>query len=338
MQAAIGVERQLPFSTTVAATFTNTHAIHLLRSRNINAPLDGTYDSSLPNSGVRPYGNAGNILLYESSGVMDQNQFMVNINSRVNRSISVGAYYVLGYTNSNTDSASSFPADQYDLSREWGRSLIDTRHRFVMFGSVAAPLGLRFSPFIIARSGNPFNITVGRDLNGDTLINDRPGLATNLNKPGVVVTPWGALDPNPTADETIIPRNYGEGPGSFTVNMRLSRTFGFGPSRSGRPSGGGMSSGGSSSGGSHHDHGSSGMRMGSSSMHGLSSGETSDHRYNVTLSVSARNLFNHVNPGQYIGNMSSPLFGQSNSIGGGYDHYGSGANNRRIDFQLRFSF
>ena len=62
-------------------------------------------------------------------------------------------------------------------------------------------------------SGQPFNITIGRDLNGDVLFTDRPSLATDLSKPGVIVTKFGAFDMNPATGAVIIPRNYGEGPG-----------------------------------------------------------------------------------------------------------------------------
>jgi hypothetical protein len=73
-------------------------------------------------------------------------------------------------------------------------------------------------------------------------------------------------------------------------------------------------------------------------------GGSSGKRYNLTLSLSARNLFNHLNPGAPIGDLSSPRFGLSNSIaGGGFGGPGGGggagsANNRRLDLQLRFSF
>src|SRR2546421_1804587 len=80
-------------------------------------------------------------------------------------------------------------------------------------------------------SGNPFNITIGRDINGDTLFTERPAFATDLSKPGVVVTRFGAFDPNPVAGEQIIPRNYGQGPGSIISNLRVSKTFGFGGER-----------------------------------------------------------------------------------------------------------
>src|ERR1035441_4674139 len=62
MQSAIGVERQLPRSTTVAVTYTNTRALHLNQTVPINTPLPGTYIPSQPSSGLRPYGlNAGNL-------------------------------------------------------------------------------------------------------------------------------------------------------------------------------------------------------------------------------------------------------------------------------------
>ena len=94
---------------------------------------------------------------------------------------------------SDTDGAGTFPANSYDLSSEYSRSALDIRHRFVLIGNFRAPWGLSFSPMIIFASGAPFNITIGRDLNGDTLFSERPAFATNLTKPGVVITRWGAL-------------------------------------------------------------------------------------------------------------------------------------------------
>jgi hypothetical protein len=66
-------------------------------------------------------------------------------------------------------------------------------------------------------------------------------------------------------------------------------------------------------------------------------GDTSTGKhYNLTLSVSARNLLNHVNPGPPIGNLSSPLFGTSNGLAGGF--FATPTANRRLEFQLRLSF
>ena len=61
-------------------------------------------------------------------------------------------------------------------------------------------------------------------------------------------------------------------------------------------------------------------------------------RYNLILSVSARNILNHENLGTPIGTLLSPLFGQSNSLAGGFGPGGSSSGNRRVELQLRFSF
>ena len=72
---------------------------------------------------------------------------------------------------------------------------------------------------------------------------------------------------------------------------------------------------------------------------------STNKRYNLTLSVNARNLFNHENFGNPIGNLSSPLFGRPNSLGGGFGgggrgggEGGTGAGNRRIEMRLMLSF
>ncbi len=332
LQSAIGIERQLPKSTTVAVTFTNSHTTHLLRSRNINAPLPGTISPENP-LGIRPF-SGGNIYNYESDGLLNQNQLITNLNSRFNKNVTIFAFYVYNHARSNTDGAGTFPANQYNLSDEYGRSALDVRHRFVMGGSVGANWlhGVRFNPFVIARSGPPFNITTGNDINGDSVFTDRPAFATDCSALSSVCTPFGNFNTRPLPGEALIPRNYGNGPGSFTVNLRASKTWGFGEDASKRPA-----SGSDGGGGFHGPRGGpGGMMMGG--MRGMDGGGGSGKRYNLTLSISARNLLNTVNPGQYIGTLTSPLFGKSNSLGGGFGPGGSSGNNRRIDFQLRFSF
>ena len=95
---------------------------------------------------------------------------------------------------------------------------------------MTAPLAVRFSPYISAYSGRPFNITTGRDFYGDSMYTDRPSLAV-AGQPGAIVTPYGVFNPNPAPNDPRIPRNYANGPGSFSVNLRMSRTWGFGPTR-----------------------------------------------------------------------------------------------------------
>ena len=59
-----------------------------------------------------------------------------------------------------------------------------------------------------------------------------------------------------------------------------------------------------------------------------------NHRYSLIISASVRNALNHVNLAPPIGNLSSPLFGQSNGIAA----FGSATANRRIELQMRLMF
>jgi hypothetical protein len=95
LQSAVSFERQLPFNTTVAVTYANSHGLHMLRSQDINAPLPGTYDLLVPGSGVFPLGNPGPVFQMESAGRYNQHQLITNINARINKDVSLTGSYVL---------------------------------------------------------------------------------------------------------------------------------------------------------------------------------------------------------------------------------------------------
>ncbi|MGB7926141.1 MAG: carboxypeptidase regulatory-like domain-containing protein [Pyrinomonadaceae bacterium] len=344
IMGGLQVERQLPYNMTLfvrAYTFRTRNA---LRARNINAPLPGTFDPSVPGSnGVRPLGSEGDIFQYESSGRIDQNQLTVGLNSRFNRSFSIFANYTLTSAKSDTDGANTFPANSYDLSGEYGRSAQDVRHRFTFGGSIRLPWWqVNLSPFIIASSGRPFNITTGRDTNGDNLFTERPAFATDLTRPSVVLTRFGAFDTDPLPGQQIIPRNYGEGPGFFAVNLRISKTFSLGgPETTADAAGQSSPTGGRAGrGGSGFPGGGRGGRGGRGG--GGGGGSSERGRYNLTFSINFQNLFNRTNASLPVGNLSSPLFGESLSTAGGFGFGGGGGNpasgNRRVQAQIRFSF
>ncbi|HWX24258.1 MAG TPA: hypothetical protein VN083_04415, partial [Vicinamibacteria bacterium] len=191
---------------------------------------------------------------------------------------------------------------------------------------LSGPWGVRISPFFIASTGRPFNITVGRDLNGDSLFTDRPAFATDPSNPRVVSTPYGLLDPNPVPGETLIPRNFGEGPGFLVLNLRISRTIPFGRQPGPRDPGG---DGPRSTPFQPRPEGFARGRDQESGGRGL------------TITLSAQNLLNYVNPAAPVGNLSSPFFGRSLSNAGGFG-FGPGggaySGNRRIELQARYSF
>jgi hypothetical protein len=272
LQSAIGIERQLPKGITVSTNYIHSRGLHAIRSRDINAPVPGI--------GLPPYGGVNSIYLYETSGKYRQSQLITNVNAKISSKLTLSGFYAFGYANSNTDGAGTFPANQYDLRPEYGRAGFDVRHRVQFNGSIATRWGLRFSPFVTIASGRPYNITVGRDLNGDSLYTDRPAFATDLNRPSVVRTTSGAFDLAPLPGQVIVPRNYAQGPGMVAANLRVSKSFKFGEDSSGgkKPSG--------------------------------------DPKQ-LTFSVNARNVINHANFNVPTGNLSSSLFGYSTGVMGG---------------------
>jgi carboxypeptidase family protein len=372
MQTVFSMERALPRNFRGSVTFSHTRTVHMLRARAINAPLPGTFIPNVPGSGVYPLG-VNRYFEYDSTGVFDQNQLIFTLGGSLNRSISFNMNYALGKAKSDTDGAGSFAANPYDFAYEYGRTSNDVRHRFSLFGSYRAPWGISLSPMLTISSGQPFNITIGRDLNGDILFTDRPALATDLTKPGVVVTKFGAFDTNPAVGAVIIPRNYGQGPGAIISNLRISKSFGFGGERQSaaqnRPNqttqsgpgnsegqqrgaagnrgglgGGGMARGGGGAGGGGGGQRGGGGGGGGRGGFGGGGAGGGGNRYNLTFSVNFQNILNHVNLNRPVGNLSSSLFGISNSSSGGFGGFGgrggggSAPFNRLIEAQIRFSF
>jgi hypothetical protein len=129
---------------------------------------------------------------------------------------------------SDTDGPDTFPANPYNLSTEYGRSSLDARHALYWGGWITLKGGIDLTPLMLWRSGLPFNITTGFDNNGDSIFTDRPAFATNLMRPGVVVTRLGAFDLNPIPGQQIIPRNYGRSPSFFITNLRVGKRFKLG--------------------------------------------------------------------------------------------------------------
>jgi hypothetical protein len=329
----MSLERQLPANTTLAITYTNSHGVHLFHSDDINAPLPGTYLPNVTGSGVFPLGRPGPVFLTESSGLYNQNQLIANVNAKLNAGFSLFGFYVLNYARSNTDGVGTFAANPYNFAGEYGPASTDIRHRGTIGGSINLRWNVRISPFVVLQSGAPFDITAGSDLYGTTLFNGRPGVATGLSKPGLIATQYGLLDPNPSAGESLLGRNYGRGPDQLTVNLRLAKTIGFGPEKKG--SGGEQRPNAGPSMGGLAPAAATGRGIG-----GIIGTPSSSRRYNLTLSMSIRNLLNHNNPGPIIGNITSPLFGFANQIAGSQNGEGfyETANNRRLEMQIRFAF
>jgi len=341
MQAAVGIEHQFGRIATASATYINSHGVHQYLSDNINAFLPGTYDAA-SGTGVRPNGINENIDQFQSGGLYNQNQLMFNYSVRARR-VSLFGFYMVNFANADTSGATYFPSNQFDPKADYGRASFDVHNRFLLGGNVQAPYGVSLSPFLVLDSGQPFNITVGQDLNGDNQFNDRPAFAT-ASSTDTIATSYGSFDLNPSADQTRIPFDAGNGPSQLSMNLRVSKSIGIGPrvERSGGSGFGGPGGGGPPPGGGGHG-GPGGGPGGGLGPGGLSQSggpprldQELPRRYSLTFSAMGRNVFNEVNLAQPVGVLESPLFGKSNALSGGF--FSSPSSNRSIDLQLRFSF
>ncbi len=123
-----------------------------------------------------------------------------------------------------------------DFYAERARSLLDRRHRFVFAGTFDLPGwlgGFSLAPVWRLASGAPFNISLGGvDRNLDDVGNDRP---IYLGDPKLLRwrTPGQPLSPEviasfalPTIGRTgTLKRNAGHGPGTFSLDLKMTRQF-----------------------------------------------------------------------------------------------------------------
>ncbi len=297
---SVSLDRRLGRFGSATVTYTNNRGVHTQVRENVNAPLPGTYNPATPASAVRPNGNNQNIYEYNSEGMSRSYRLTSNLTVRTSR-VTVFGYYMLRFDKSDAESDYSFPSNQFNLGVDYGRSQDDVRHTLTIGEHATLPYGIETSGYVRALSGAPFNIVVGQDLNGDSQFNDRPAFATDLIRASVVATKWGTFDSSPIAGQTIIPRNYGQGPGEFVVNFALGKTFNVGPEVKAAP--------------------------------GAAKGPVA-RRYAMKLWAESQNVLNHPNLTSPVGTLNSPLFGQSLGVTGG----SSLSPDRVVDLQLSMQF
>jgi hypothetical protein len=255
LRASVGVQQQLVANLGANVLYAFSRGYDRFRGRNINAP-----DPS--RGGARPDPAFGNITQVESTGGERRHMVHAGLSYMVPaRRTFLFANYMLNHTENDSAGAFGLPADSYDLDAEWGPAAMLPRHILNVNLSTVFFKRLTVGLNGLARSGAPYNITTGRDDNGDTVFNDRPD---------------------------GVSRNSARATPTYDIGGRLSYAIGFGrrAGEGGAPGGGPthimVRSGGGDGGG--------GMMM----MGGGGAG-TENSRYRIELFVSASNLLNSVN-------------------------------------------
>jgi hypothetical protein len=266
VRVSAGIQQQVIPNVNANVLYAFSRGYNRFRGRNINAP-----DPSL--GGARPDPLFGNITQVESTGGERRHMVHAGLSFMVPaRRTFMFLNYTLNHAENDSAGAFSLPADSYNLDAEWGPAAMQSRHSVNANVNTVFLKRLTVGLNAFARSGVPYNVTTGRDDNGDTVFNDRPA---------------------------GVSRNSARGKMTYDIGGRLSYSLGFGK-RAGE-GGGGMPGqrimvmGGPGGGG---------MMMG-----GGGAGND-DKRYRFDLFVSAQNLLNTVNPTGYAGAMTSTRFGE----------------------------
>jgi hypothetical protein len=336
LQAAVGIDRQLAKRITGNVTYLYGRGVHQYFTNNIGAPEFATADLGIyPDTPLPPAEE--NDLQYQSGGVYRQNQIIVSGRASYPR-FSFFTFYSYNVAKADTNGVTYTPSVAQNPGLDYGRSSFDVHNRFVILGNFSAPYAISLTPFFAYNSGAPYNVTVGSDLTGNNQFNARPTFAASCSGPNVVNTRYGCLDTNPFGtNEKIIPYGIGTGPSNASLNMRVSKVIGIGPkvegSRAARGGGGGGGGRGGGGGGGLGPGGLSGSRGGPGRLD-----QTTSRRYNLTLTAYATNLFNHQNLGSPNGTLSSPFFGESQSLAAGGFFGASTAGNRSVFLQAVFNF
>ncbi len=120
--------------------------------------------------------------------------------------------------------------DYPNTSADWGPSNAERRHSLTVSGSVLLPLDITLGTVWSLRTSLPFNVTAGRDINGDGFVSDFvPGTSRNQGHRGLdlnLVNAWrAASNLAPVTEDSIASTKF------TSLDLRASKGFNLGGSR-----------------------------------------------------------------------------------------------------------
>jgi hypothetical protein len=342
LQEAIGADQQMGRFGTLSVNYIHSLGVHALAVQNVACAPTSLFGNCTNTSAVNDQ--------FLTEGQFHEDQLILNPKVQTTKWLSIFGYYSLISSYGDNSGASTFLSFPGNIQADKGRTTFDVRSRYFLAGSVSLPHYIQFSPFVVGQSGNPYNLTEGQDINHDSVFNDRPLLVPAGTPNSRTIAGCGTFlsrsASNASQFNQLTPSNYCTGPSLFTMNLRATKTWGFGGSRVSPNAGQGGSNGqGGSSGqggppGSHSSGGSSSSHShgSSSGSHGdfFGSGSSTGQKYNFALGVQISNLFNTDNLARPVGTLTSPYFGQSTQLAG--SPYTSNDALFRLQLQASFNF
>ncbi len=217
VQTHFGVEHDFPGHWHAQVNLYLARAWDDVRSRNINAPLNGEAN------GPRPLGGSNNIYQFQQSGGLGGNVIFAGVDQHSLKHLQIFAGYIHMNLKTNADTPLLFPQSAYTNAGEYAWPTWLATHHVIAFTDYVFPLGIVLSNQFDAASGNPYNVTTGFDNNGDGIFNDRPYYAS-AGSTGAIDTQFGTLS-SVSGTSKSIARNAGTLPWNVHLDGNLSRTF-----------------------------------------------------------------------------------------------------------------
>jgi Carboxypeptidase regulatory-like domain len=217
-QGSIGVDQQIGRDWNVSINYLFNRGVKLIRPRQVNARPDPTMLDALGRPALSGRIDPTRLadFVFESAGSSTHHGVAVSMNKRFARNYQLIGSYTFSKTIGDSDDVNFLlgPQDPTNVRNDRALSAFDLRHRLSIAAILESPYrggsgnawykralaDFYLAPIVTARSGFPFNVTTGIDVNLDSNNNDRP---------------------------FAVGRNTGLGPLFFTTDLRVGRRIRF---------------------------------------------------------------------------------------------------------------
>jgi Carboxypeptidase regulatory-like domain/TonB dependent receptor-like, beta-barrel len=178
-QISVGAARELGGNFAISADYVHTRGKHYARAADTNYPD--------PVTGLKPKPDFAQYWVYDTNGLMWYDGLLVRLDKRMSHHYQLSLAYTLSKTLDDTwpefitqgggPQAWYNPTNEKALSATSGLNADDDeRHHVTLSGLWMLPLGFELSGVLQGNSPRRYNITTGRDNNGDGVLADRPDL------------------------------------------------------------------------------------------------------------------------------------------------------------------
>lgn len=210
---SLGMKRELFSGLALSADGVYSRGYNQFNNRDLN-PRD-------PVTGVRPNPRYLRITQYETEGNAWYSALLMSLERRGGKGPGFGVSYTLAKAIRDVEGFLFLAQDQLNPAAEKSLASNNRRHQLVGRMNWLAPGKVQLAGIVQYRSGSPWNVTTGRDSNGDTEQNDRPDLADPSGDRYNRNTYFADF----TGRVGNLGRNANIGPSFVTLDVRVSKVF-----------------------------------------------------------------------------------------------------------------